>query len=177
MAAQIGFCEDYGIATGFFPRGSGRITGQSNWNWSTSNDPNNTFSDYPITAGSRSFAKFNFLTISGNFNLFTGLLWSHTGDSNLGIGLGVSGFISGSGFYTTPSASLPTLFSYDFTPTGVSYPVLVGQGGPEGVNKASGTITNPSWSQYIGHQLATLSSAQAGTTTGIFYHNFTYTEN
>lgn len=176
MASTLFFCEDNGAAVSLSPRGTTRTTGVSNWNWKNIDDATSTYSDYAITAGNRSFSKFNFLLFSGQ-NMITGVTFSHTGVANIGIGLGISGFVSGSGFYTTPATTLPTLFSVDFTPTGVSRNLLVGIGGPELSGKGLSSANSLVYSEYVGHQLATTSSAPAGDSTGTFFWSFNYTEN
>lgn len=177
MAATIFFCEDNGATVGLMPRGTTRTTGNANWNWKNIDDSTSTYSNYAISAGSRSFSKYNFVVFSGGFNMITGVTYQHTG-TDLGIGLGVSGFISGSGFYVAPATTLPTLFSMDFTSTGfAAKTVLVGAGGPELSGKGLSTTSLPCFTEYIGHQLATTTSAPAGDSTGTYFHLISYTEN
>jgi len=176
MAATVFFCEDYGASFGLMPRGTTRVTGQTTWNWMNNSDPTQVYSDYPITAGNRSFSKYNFLVFSGSFNMITGLTYQHTGNNITGTHIGISGFISGSGAYVTPATTLPTLFSLDFTPTGVSRNVSVGALGPELSGKGLASTSNPVFSEYIAHQLSTLSTALPGDT-GTYFHFFNYVEN
>ena len=179
MASTLFFCQDYGIATGLMPRGSGRVTGQSNWNWKNIDDPNAVYSDYPITAGNNSFSNYNFVVWSGSFNMITGAVYQHTG-TGMGIGLSVFGFLSGSGTYVAPATTATTLFTVDFTPTGGTAQtsgLRVGGLGPELSGKGLSSTSNPVFSEYIGHQLRTLASAQPGDTTGTYFHYFSWTEN
>lgn len=176
FAASVGFCEDNGAAVGLSPRGTTRATGLTNWDWKNIDDTTSSYAGFSITAGNRSFSKYNFLVFSGTYNLITGVGYSHTGVS-FGAGLQVVGFISGSGTYATPATSSVSLFGMDFTPTGLSTSgVKVGAGGPELSGKGLSTTVNPAYTEYIGHQLVTTTSAGAGDT-ATYYHYFTYTEN
>lgn len=175
-AASVGFCEDNGAAVNLSPRGTTRATGLTNWNWKNIDDTTSAYSDYPVTAGNRSFSKYNFLVFSGTYNMVTGIGYSHTGVS-LGAGLQVVGFISGSGMYAAPATSAVALFGMDFTPTGLTTSgVKVGAGGPELSGKGLATTSNPAFSEYIGHQLVSTAAASAGDS-ATYFHYFTYTEN
>jgi hypothetical protein len=182
MAATVNFGEDNGAALasqyGTGNRGTTRTTGVLNVNWKNIDDSTSTYSLFPITAGSNSYEKFQFLVFTGAYNQVGSVLFQHvTGE--LGAGFQIKGHISGSGIYTTPSTTTNPNFTFDFTPTGLittGFAVLVGGSGPEATGKAATSTVIPAFTQYFASQLITQSSVAPGdTVTAIF--QLRYTEN
>jgi hypothetical protein len=115
---------------------------------------------------------------TGSFNMITGVTFQHV-SGTFGGGIALKGYITGSGFYTSPAVTTNAGLTYDMTLTGsisTGYTVRVGGGiGPEHSGKNSGTVANPAWSEYIITQLQTTVAAAPGDTSGIF--QVAWTEN
>lgn len=164
------FCEDNGAAVataaaaGGGNRGTTRASGVANLSWKNADDTTTPYGTSPITAGNNSYDKFQFISFTGSFNQISNCLFQHV-TGNLGGGLSIFGFVSGSGCYRTPATTSNTAFIYDMSSTGListGYSVKVGAFGPEASGKASSTTSNPCFSEYFGTQLRTTSAAAAG---------------
>ena len=169
--ATAQFCEDNGAASGTPARGTTRTTGVSNVNWKSIDDASSAYSSYSINAGSPSYEKFQFVVFTGTFNSISNGLFQHVSGS-LGAGLTVKGFISGSGIYTTPAASVNSALTYDLTATGsitTGYAVKFGASGPEATGKAASSSANPTYSEYLVTQLQTSAAASAGDTATVTF--------
>jgi hypothetical protein len=180
------FCEDNGAAVATAPalgggnRGTTRTTGVNNVNWKNIDDATTFYGSVPISAGSNSYEKFQFVFFSGAYNQVGSCLFQHvTGDYNAVAGLTIKLFISGSGAYTTPSTAANSLLSNNANWTGLittGYNVKVGFGGPEASGKATTTSNLSGYSEYLITQLQTTSSASAGDTP-LTSWQFRYSEN
>lgn len=180
MSATVFFLEDNGaiLSPLLGGRGTIRTTGVTNWDWKNVGDATTPYTSSPITAGNNSFKKFGFLMFSGNFFSVSGVTLVHTGQNfPTGLtGLTVSVKMGDSGFYEVPSTTAFG-FAQDYTLSGSSGIVLLGGNGPEFSGKASNSLSNPAFSQYIGSQLNTHTTTSQLNTTPTFYWNFTWTEN
>src|SRR6478735_1682368 len=112
MAATFAFDEDYGTQTGSPLRGTSTATGQTNNNWSNSNNPTTSYSTNPITAGNNSYTKFQFGHFSGSYNEVSAGLWAHTAGT-LGTGLTLKGVVTST--YATPSTTTNASLTTDMT--------------------------------------------------------------
>lgn len=184
MAATAQFVEDNGAATatssslGGANKGTTRTTGVANVNWKAIDDATTAYHASPITAGTNSYSKFQSVLFTGTFNQIANCLYQHV-TGNLGAGLTIKGFVSGSGIYATPTQTTVAAFTYDMSSTGListGYSVKVGAGGPEASGKATSTTSNPAWSEYIGTQLQTTVAASAGDSVTNFFQ-FRWDEN
>jgi hypothetical protein len=173
MAAVFEFQEDNSTAVNQPPRGTTRTANRTEFNWKNIDDSTTAYSSSPITAGNNSFDKNIFGVFTGSYNQITNGLWNHVSGVLSG-GLVVKACISGSGGYTTPSASTNANLTGDLTQTGListGWTVLFGgrdhpsSGGPQDTGKGASTTAIPAFTQYLKSQLQTTVAAAAGDTT------------
>jgi|SRR5579859_949011 len=171
MPATFDWEADTGAATGSPAKGTTRTTGITDNNWKNIDDSTTAYSAAPITAGNNSYERWTFGKFSGTFNQILSGLWAHTATA-FGTGLTLKGVPATSSdgtrpLYTTPSTSANSTFTVDMTSaisisSGVA--IFFGATGPEATGKASSTTSNPSYTNYLGSQLQTTSSAAPGDT-------------
>lgn len=178
MPSTVFICEDNGTAVGSAARGTTRTTGVSNVNWKNADDTVTAYSSVPIDAGNNSYEKFHYLLFSGSYNQISNGLFNHV-SGVLGAGLTLKAWISGSGFYTTPSTTANAGFLYNLTATGniaTGIAFRLGGQGPELTGKGTSTNANPAFSEYFGTQLQTTIAASAGDT-AVVYFQYKWQEN
>lgn len=183
MAATFDWEADTGAATGSPAKGTTRTTGMTDNNWKNIDDSTTAYSSAPITAGNNSYERWMFGKFTGTFNQILSGLWAHTATA-FGTGLTLKGVAATAGdgsrpIYTTPSTTANATFTVDMTSAisiGSGVAVFFGATGPEATGKASSMTTNPCYTNYLGSQLQTTSSAAAGDTSSITL-TLSYSEN
>lgn len=164
MAATFEFEEDTGAATGSPAKGTTRTGTITNVNWKNVDDSTTAYSSSPITAGNNSYEKWQFGHFSGTYNTILAGKFAHTAGT-FGTGLTLKGAVALT--YTTPSTTTNALLTTDMTTSiaiGSGLTVQFGATGPEAAGKASSTVSNPAYSEYLVTQLQTTTSAAAGDT-------------
>jgi hypothetical protein len=157
-----------GSALGNGNQGTTHTSGITNFDWKNVDDYATAYSASPITAGNNSFDKYIAGIFTGSFNLVSGVLWNHTYNSNavqMGAGLTIKAYVSGSGLYRTPATTTYASLIWDLTSTGdisTGVNVRVGGGRPGATGKGTSTVSNPGFSEYIVTQLISSSSANPG---------------
>ncbi len=166
MAASADWQEDNGAATGSPAKGTSRTTGRTEANWKNIDDSTTAYSSSPVVAGTNSYEKWQFVKFTGTFNQILNGLFAHTATA-LGTGLTLKGtpLCTGDGsrlLYTTPSTTANANLTTDMTSAiaiGSGVAVAFGATGPEATGKGASTTTNPSYTNYLTHQLQTTTSA------------------
>lgn len=167
MAAIFYWCEDNGAATGTPAKGTTSTYNVSNVNWKNADDTTTAYTSSPITAGSNSYTKYQYVLFSGTFNQITNVKWQHTTGAltgSFGVGLTLKG-VTTSG-YATPGTAANGSLTYNISDTGdiaTGWALPLGYNGPHYAG-AHSTITGAGYSQYIATQLQTTASAAAGNT-------------
>jgi hypothetical protein len=167
MAATFEFKQDTGTQTGSPLHGTTRTAAVTDMNWKNSGVQTDAYSAFPITAGQDSYGNYHYGHFSGTFNqILNGKYSAHTaGTSPMGTGLTLKGGVTSS--YLTPTTGAVSAFSTDFSST-----VAIGSGlavsfsltDPADASPTATLTTGPGFSQYLGTQLQTASSAAAGDT-------------
>lgn len=164
MPATFEFEEDNGAATGSPAQGTTRTGGRTEVNWKNVDDSVTTYSSAPITAGNNSFSKYQFGHFSGTFTTIMSGLWAHTSGA-FGTGITLKGTVTNT--YATPGTAANAAFTTDMTtPIAIASgaAVLFGPTGPQVSGMGASSTSNPTYSQYLGTQLQTTTSAAAGDT-------------
>lgn len=153
--------------------GAGETTTHNvtNANWKNIDDTTTAYTAAPITAGNRSFDKFQFGHFSGTYNQISAGLYAHTAGT-LGTGLtlkGVPAMTTDSTdiAYRTPATTANAALSVDMTSAiaiGSGVAVWFGATSPTAASKAASTTANPAYTNYLATQLETTGSAAAGDT-------------
>lgn len=166
MSAAFDWEEDNGTQTGSPTKGTTRTVSRAEQNWKNIDDSTTAYGSSSITQGNNSFDKWTFGKFSGTFNSISALLWAHTVGA-MGTGLTIKGKVAPAGGYTTPAVAANANLSVDMTSAiaiGSGQAVQVGATGPEAAGKATSSTANPSYTDWLTHQLQTTSSASAGDT-------------
>lgn len=176
MAATFHWAEDNGAATGSPAHGTTQSGFNADTHYPTDNNWKNVddntansgtaYSSSPITAGNNSYTKYQYGHFSGSFNQISSGLWSpHTAPGGaLATGLTLHGKVTST--YTTPATSTDSGIS---SPTDYTTAVAIGSGasvsfsttGPYDASPTS-TLSAAGYSQYLGTQLQTTTSASPG---------------
>lgn len=181
MASTAIIFEDNSTQTQGFNglKGLIRTTGVQNINFKNIDDATSTYSSFPITAGNNSFTKFQYLWFSGSYNMISGVTFQHTGGNFVDTSIGLRGWISGSGFYTTPSTTTNATMVFNMSSTGLlstGYAVLVGASGAEASGKTTFSSSSSVYTEYVGMQLFSTTSAPPGDTPTLYFA-WQWTEN
>jgi hypothetical protein len=165
MAATFSFQEANGA-------GESVTDSRAESNWKNIDDSTTAYSSSPITAGNNSFDKWQAGHFSGTYNQIQNGLWAHTaGALGTGLTLKASKTMTADAdrlAYATPSASTNANLTYDATAVtaiGSGKVVYFGPTAPATSGKATSTVSNPAWTNYLTTQLQTTGSAAAGDTT------------
>lgn len=175
MASAADFCEDNGNAAGSPPKGTSRTFRRSEMNFKNIDDSTTAYSSSPITTGSNSYEKWQFLAITGTFNQISAGKWGHTAGV-LGAGLKLVTVVT-SGYHTPTTTTLSS--GIDITTASgldVAYqPVLFSTTGPCGT-QCETTLSATGYTEYLVTQLNTNTDASPGDTTSCTF-TCSFTEN
>lgn len=176
MAATFAFSEDNGPAVGSPAKGTNRTPNITDCNWKNIDDTTTAYNAAPIAIGANSFEKFLFGYFIGTFTTILNGLWAHTAGS-FGTGITLKGTVSST--YTTPGTATNAALTTDMTAVtaiGSGQAVLFGGIGPEAAGKASSSVANPTYSQYLITQIQSTGSVAPGDTATVTL-SFQYSEN
>jgi len=178
MAATFAWNEDNGTQTGSPTKGTTRGAAPQ-VDWKNTDDIATAYTASPITAGNRSYDKWQFGVFTGTYNQISAGLFAHT-IGTLGTGVTLKGppACTGDGsrlLYTTPATSDNTNLTNAFHNADGQTPVAIGSGvtvsfgitGPEATGKATSTTSANAFTNYLTTQLSTTGSAAAGNTTPV----------
>jgi hypothetical protein len=158
MAATTTWYEENGSATGSPAHGTPTVV--TTCDWKSADSATTARAAAPVSAGSNSYNKYNYVKFSGTFNEISDVKFAHTAGT-LGSGISLKGKITST--YTTPATSEMSGSTdiTETTPIANGMTVLMSTVGPQGANPTS-SINAEGYTQYIATQVQTTDSAAAG---------------
>jgi hypothetical protein len=182
MSASFTWCEDNGALTsshGTVQTGFGGSGSATDCNWKSHDDCSNgsggtAYSSYPITAGNKSFGKYQYGYFSGTFNQISAGLYGHTAGA-LGTGLTLAALVTST--YTQPATTTLAGTTDITTAAAISGGMAVQFSTTGPWSSSSSTLSATGYSQYCVTQLQTTTSAAAGDTVSGLVLTMQYNEN